>query len=227
MTNEEILKNLQKELEEETPKETKKTSEDNNHSKDEVKNGNENVFKKKKKNKKKKNKNRNVEEKSLISTLEEEAEKGDYITPEFVNFKESFLLNEKKKQFLLEYLVDYRIRNYTDIESDEYLLLKMKHPKLTTFVMQGSFQDLENGTPGFVYFLRPLYKEEFSFFNKNIGDYNEFYDEFIDYCLTTCIEYPKFDRESVKTIPAGRAITLFHYIKEISDLTKKFQIIEV
>ena len=39
--------------------------------------------------------------------------------------------------------------------------------------------------------------------------------------------YPEITDEEIKRLPAGRAIAMCHTVKVMSDLTKKFQIIEV
>jgi hypothetical protein len=221
-TNTEILDDLKKELEE-NKKEINENLQEN-----EIKNNN---FKKKKKKKKFKNKSienkENKEDSDDILRIKKEAEENFYLSTDFLSFKEDFLKDEKKRDFLTNALTVYRSKGFTDIDNDKYLELKMKNPSLVAFVMEASFDEIQTGITGHVYFIKPLYQDEYREFKANYGDEQNFSNEFLDFTLKKCILYPEITDEEIKRLPAGRAIAMCHTVKVMSDLTKKFQIIEV
>lgn len=224
-TNTEILDDLKKELE--NNKKEIKEVESENVQKDETKTNN---FKKKKKKNRFKNINKETKDKKDsddILRIKKEAEENFYLSTDFLSFKEDFLKDEKKRDFLTNALTVYRSKGFTDIDNDKYLELKMKNPSLTAFVMEASFDEIQTGITGHVYFIKPLYQDEYREFKANYGDEQKFPNEFLDFTLKKCILYPEITDEEIKRLPAGRAIAMCHTIKVMSDLTKKFKIIEV
>ena len=225
-SKEEILNELKEELKEKNVQETK--TEEN---KEEVK---VNIPFPKKKKKKKKFK-KNIEEKETsfkeqvqeeINEIKKEREENELLTPEFLSFKESFLKDEVKRDFLTNLLPGYRSKGYTDIDNDKYLLLKLKNPSLKAFVIEGSFDEIQVGILGHIYFIKPIYQEEYRKFKTEFGNEEEFPNEFLTFVLKNCIIYPEIKEEEIKIMPAGRSLSIFHTIKVMSDLTKKFHVIE-
>ena len=240
-TNEEILNNLKEELSKKS--ETKK---ENTEEVIETKNEeNKITFKKKKKKIKfKKNFSTNFskepteeelkiekeieDEKKLDEELlKKEIEDEFYLSEEFLSFKKSVLDNVVDRDFLVNVLPQYRSRGFTDISNDKYLALKMKNKSLKAFVMDASFDEVQNGINGNIYFIKPLYQNEYRDFKLEYEDENLHQTEFLEYTLKHCILYPEDAKNNIEQMPAGRSIAMFHIIKEMSDLNKKFQIIEV
>ncbi|WP_339061455.1 hypothetical protein [Fusobacterium polymorphum] len=225
-TNAEILDDLKKELEN-NKNEVKEVELNKDIPKNEIKNNN---FKKKKKKNKFKNTNNEIKDKKEtddVLRIKKEVEENFYLSTDFLSFKEDFLKNEKKRDFLTNALTIYRSKGFTDIDNDKYLELKMKNPSLVAFVMEASFDEIQTGITGHVYFIKPLYQDEYREFKANYGDEQQFPNEFLDFTLKKCVLYPEITDEEIKKLPAGRAIAMCHTIKVMSDLTKKFQIIEV
>lgn len=184
--------------------------------------------------KKKKNKNKNKFNKQPVPDFRNEEEKIQeevieklYNSTEFLDFKESILNDPNKRKFLIEQLPSLRSGGYTQLTNDEFLELKMNHPQLKAFVVDPSYDELSLGKSGTCYFIRPLYKEEYQEFLTTVGDYSSNVKEFQVFCLVTCVMHPKLEPDEIVKMPAGRSLSMYHIIKEMSDLNKKFQIIEV
>ena len=122
-TNTEILYYLKKELE--NNKKEIKEVESENVQKDEAKTNN---FKKKKKKNRFKNINKETKDKKDsddVLRIKKEAEENFYLSTDFLSFKEDFLKDEKKRDFLTNALTVYRSKGFTDIDNDKYLELKI------------------------------------------------------------------------------------------------------
>ena len=187
-------------------------------------------FKKRKK-KKFKNKKKNINKLPDLKTedekIKEEVVEKFYNSTEFLDFKESLLEDPVKRKFLIEQLPNLRSSSYTTITNDEFIELKMNHPQLKAFVVDPNYDEITLGKSGSCYFIRPIYKEEYQEFLKNVGDYSTHVEEFQLFCLLKCVMFPKLTEEEIIKMPAGRSLSMYHIIKEMSDLNKKFQIIEV
>lgn len=187
-------------------------------------------FKKRKK-KKFKNKKNNINKLPDLKTedekIKEEVVEKFYNSTEFLDFKESLLEDPVKRKFLIEQLPNLRSSSYTTITNDEFIELKMNHPQLKAFVVDPNYDEITLGKSGSCYFIRPIYKEEYQEFLKNVGDYSTHVEEFQLFCLLKCVMFPKLTEEEIIKMPAGRSLSMYHIIKEMSDLNKKFQIIEV
>ena len=187
-------------------------------------------FKKRKK-KKFKNKNNNINKLPDLRTenekIKEEVVEKFYNSTEFLDFKESLLEDPIKRKFLIEQLPNLRSSSYTTITNDEFIELKMNHPQLKAFVVDPNYDEITLGKSGSCYFIRPIYKEEYQEFLKEVGDYSTHVEEFQLFCLLKCVMFPKLTEEEIIKMPAGRSLSMYHIIKEMSDLNKKFQIIEV
>jgi hypothetical protein len=187
-------------------------------------------FKKRKK-KKFKNKKNNINKLPDLRTedekIKEEVVKKFYNSTEFLDFKESLLEDPVKRKFLIEQLPNLRSSSYTTITNDEFVELKMNHPQLKAFVVDPNYDEITLGKSGSCYFIRPIYKEEYQEFLKDVGDYSTHVEEFQLFCLLKCVMFPKLTEEEIIKMPAGRSLSMYHIIKEMSDLNKKFQIIEV
>ena len=187
-------------------------------------------FKKRKK-KKFKNKKNNINKLPYLKTederIKEEVVEKFYNSTEFLDFKESLLEDPVKRKFLIEQLPNLRSSSYTTITNDEFIELKMNHPQLKAFVVDPNYDEITLGKSGSCYFIRPIYKEEYQEFLKEVGDYSTHVEEFQLFCLLKCVMFPKLTEEEIIKMPAGRSLSMYHIIKEMSDLNKKFQIIEV
>lgn len=187
-------------------------------------------FKKRKK-KKFKNKKNNINKLPDLKTedekIKEEVVEKFYNSTEFLDFKESLLEDPIKRKFLIEQLPNLRSSSYTTITNDEFIELKMNHPQLKAFVVDPNYDEITLGKSGSCYFIRPIYKEEYQEFLKEVGDYSTHVEEFQLFCLLKCVMFPKLTGEEIIKMPAGRSLSMYHIIKEMSDLNKKFQIIEV
>ena len=187
-------------------------------------------FKKRKK-KKFKNKKNNINKLPDLRTedekIKEEVVEKFYNSTEFLDFKESLLEDPVKRKFLIEQLPNLRSSSYTTITNDEFIELKMNHPQLKAFVVDPNYDEITLGKSGSCYFIRPIYKEEYQEFLKEVGDYSTHVEEFQLFCLLKCVMFPKLTEEEIIKMPAGRSLSMYHIIKEMSDLNKKFQIIEV
>lgn len=187
-------------------------------------------FKKRKK-KKFKNKKNNINKLPDLKTedekIKEEVVEKFYNSTEFLDFKESLLEDPIKRKFLIEQLPNLRSSSYTTITNDEFIELKMNHPQLKAFVVDPNYDEITLGKSGSCYFIRPIYKEEYQEFLKEVGDYSTHVEEFQLFCLLKCVMFPKLAEEEIIKMPAGRSLSMYHIIKEMSDLNKKFQIIEV
>jgi|GEM_PF-1185234 hypothetical protein len=186
-------------------------------------------FKKKKKNKNKNkfNKQPNFDFRTEEEKIKDEAIEKLYNSTEFLDFKESILSDPNKRMFLIEQLPALRSNGYTKITNDEFLELKMNHPQLKAFVVDPNYDEISLGKSGVCYFIRPLYKEEYQEFLQKVGDYTSNLKEFQLFCLMNCVMHPKLEEEEIIKMPAGRSLSMYHIIKEMSDLNKKFQILEV
>ena len=210
-----------------------------NELKKELSEGSENLNKKnalaenfkKRKKKKFKNKKNNINKLPDLKTedekIKEEVVEKFYNSTEFLDFKESLLEDPVKRKFLIEQLPNLRSSSYTTITNDEFIELKMNHPQLKAFVVDPNYDEITLGKSGSCYFIRPIYKEEYQEFLKNVGDYSTHVEEFQLFCLLKCVMFPKLTEEEIIKMPAGRSLSMYHIIKEMSDLNKKFQIIEV
>lgn len=210
-----------------------------NELKKELSEGSENLNKKnapaenfkKRKKKKFKNKKKNINKLPDLKTedekIKEEVVEKFYNSTEFLDFKESLLEDPVKRKFLIEQLPNLRSSSYTTITNDEFIELKMNHPQLKAFVVDPNYDEITLGKSGSCYFIRPIYKEEYQEFLKEVGDYSTHVEEFQLFCLLKCVMFPKLTEEEIIKMPAGRSLSMYHIIKEMSDLNKKFQIIEV
>lgn len=210
-----------------------------NELKKELSEGSENLNKKnapaenfkKRKKKKFKNKKNNINKLPDLKTedekIKEEVVEKFYNSTEFLDFKESLLEDPIKRKFLIEQLPNLRSSSYTTITNDEFIELKMNHPQLKAFVVDPNYDEITLGKSGSCYFIRPIYKEEYQEFLKEVGDYSTHVEEFQLFCLLKCVMFPKLAEEEIIKMPAGRSLSMYHIIKEMSDLNKKFQIIEV
>lgn len=210
-----------------------------NELKKELSEGSENLNKKnalaenfkKRKKKKFKNKKNNINKLPDLKTedekIKEEVVEKFYNSTEFLDFKESLLEDPVKRKFLIEQLPNLRSSSYTTITNDEFIELKMNHPQLKAFVVDPNYDEITLGKSGSCYFIRPIYKEEYQEFLKEVGDYSTHVEEFQLFCLLKCVMFPKLTEEEIIKMPAGRSLSMYHIIKEMSDLNKKFQIIEV
>lgn len=210
-----------------------------NELKKELSEGSENLNKKnalaenfkKRKKKKFKNKKNNINKLPDLKTedekIKEEVVEKFYNSTEFLVFKESLLEDPVKRKFLIEQLPNLRSSSYTTITNDEFIELKMNHPQLKAFVVDPNYDEITLGKSGSCYFIRPIYKEEYQEFLKEVGDYSTHVEEFQLFCLLKCVMFPKLTEEEIIKMPAGRSLSMYHIIKEMSDLNKKFQIIEV
>jgi hypothetical protein len=210
-----------------------------NELKKELSEGSENLNKKnapaenfkKRKKKKFKNKKNNINKLPDLKTedekIKEEVVEKFYNSTEFLDFKESLLEDPIKRKFLIEQLPNLRSSSYTTITNDEFIELKMNHPQLKAFVVDPNYDEITLGKSGSCYFIRPIYKEEYQEFLKEVGDYSTHVEEFQLFCLLKCVMFPKLTEEEIIKMPAGRSLSMYHIIKEMSDLNKKFQIIEV
>ena len=210
-----------------------------NELKKELSEGSENLNKKnapaenfkKRKKKKFKNKKNNINKLPELKTedekIKEEVVEKFYNSTEFLDFKESLLEDPVKRKFLIEQLPNLRSSSYTTITNDEFIELKMNHPQLKAFVVDPNYDEITLGKSGSCYFIRPIYKEEYQEFLKEVGDYSTHVEEFQLFCLLKCVMFPKLTEEEIIKMPAGRSLSMYHIIKEMSDLNKKFQIIEV
>ena len=184
-----------------------------------------NHFKKKKK--KKNNINKTPDLRTDEEKIQDEVIEKAYNSTEFLDFKEELLNNPDKRKFLIEHLPNLRANGYTKITNDEFIELKMNNPQLKAFIVDPNYDEITLGKSGTAYFIRPLYKEEYQEFLETVGDYTDNLKEFQEFCLTRCVLNPKLSVEEIIKMPAGRSLSMYHIIKEMSDLNKKFQIVEV
>lgn len=183
---------------------------------------------KNKKKKKKKNRKPQINESTeLKENLTEEQKNKIIQDKKFEKFSEEFQKDPVKNGFLVNTLSDLRSRGYTDITNETYLLMKMQHPALKAIIIHPDYDDLQENRTGCVYFVKPMYIEEENEYLSTYPDRRVNPEIYVKYALTKCIVHPRITEEEVYTIPAGRGLVIFNTIKNISDLTKKFEIVEI
>ncbi|MGL5719150.1 hypothetical protein [Cetobacterium sp.] len=148
------------------------------------------------------------------------------VETEFEKFKKHMLEKQSMKE-LIDYLDFYRESDDTIFDTETLLQCKFLHPDIKIVSIEPNEIQEEHGILAKFWIVKPLYRKEYTDFTKLFGHRSEFPDEFIDYTVRNCVVYPKLEEEQFTKIPSGTVITLHHTIMSISDLNKKFKIIEV
>lgn len=185
-------------------------------------------IKKNKKRKTKYNKPPKMEQQKLFEVEEVKKENNPYETEKFLKFKEMFTDNQIVKDFMTS-LDLYRERGFNMFDTNDYFIkAKMEHPNCRAIIVEPSLADITVGKGGNVYIVKPMYKTEYTNFQKVIGDRTTHNEEFITYSLLQCTLYPENMTESdIEKIGAGTIITLYNTISNLSDFNKNFTVVEV
>ena len=169
--------------------------------------------------KKKKNKKK-------VDIVPEEYKEVDKIKTDFENFKEDFFKKENIKS-IISYIENYKEEDPDMFDSEILALCKYQHPGMKIVAIEPNEMQEELGVVTKFWIVKPLYRKEYTDFTKNYGHREEFPDEFVDFAIKKCLLHPILKDEEFNTLPSGTVITLHHTIMELSDLNKKFKIIEV
>lgn len=148
------------------------------------------------------------------------------IETEFEKFKKEFLQKKSIKE-LADYLDFYREEDPTVFDIDTIAKYKFEHPEIKIVSIEPNEMQEEHGILAKFWIVKPLYRKEYTNFTKLFGHREQFPDEFIDYTVRNCTLFPELSENEFTKLPSGTVITLHHTIMSISDLNKKFKIIEV
>lgn len=180
--------------------------------------------------KKKKQKNKPVKMEQQKSFDIELVKKNDdpYQQEEFLMFKEEFMKNQVVKDFMTS-LDLYRERKFNMFDNNDFFIkAKMEHPNCRAIIVEPSLSDISVGKGGNVYIVKPMYKKEYTTFQKLFGDRASHHEEFITYSILQSVLYPENITESdIEKMGAGTIITLYNTISNLSDFNKNFTVVEV
>lgn len=178
-----------------------------------------------------KNRRNKFKKQSKVVPVESESKdiKNDpYQEESFLKFKEMFMSNQIVKDFMTS-LDLYRERGFNMFENNDYFIkTKMDHPNCRAIIVEPSLSDIAVGKGGNVYIVKPMYKKEYTNFQKIVGDRSTHNEEFITYALLQCVLYPfNISESDIEKIGAGTIITLYNTISNLSDFNKNFTVVEV
>lgn len=181
-----------------------------------------------KKNKHNKNKQPVMEQQKLFDIEPVKKNNDPYQQEEFLVFKEEFMKNQIVKDFMTS-LDMYRERGFNMFESNDFFIkAKMEHPDCRAIIVEPSIADISVGKGGSVYIVKPMYKKEYTTFQKVVGDRASHNEEFITFALLECILYPeRITEPDIEKMGAGTIITLYNTISNLSDFNKNFTVVEV
>lgn len=170
----------------------------------------------------KKEEAQNIEESAVIENIKNIQDE------KFLQFKDLFLSNQIVKDFMVS-LNLYRERGFHMFDDNEYFIkAKYEHPNCRVVIVEPSLSDLTVGKSGHVYIVKPMYKKEYTTFQKLFGDRATHHEEFITYSLLQCTLYPENITENdIEKMGAGTIITLYNTISNLSDFNKNFTVVEV
>lgn len=152
--------------------------------------------------------------------------KVEHIKTDFEKFKDEFFSKESVKE-VIDYIEFYKEEDPTIFDKETLAKLKFEHPGMKIVMIEPNDIQEELGIQAKFWIVKPLYKNEYTNFTKTFGHREQFPDEFIDYTVKNCVVFPVLKDNEFEKISSGSVITLHHTIMEISDLNKKFKIIEV
>lgn len=184
--------------------------------------------KKNKKNRFNKNKQQTTEQQQKVDTEAVQINNDPYQQKDFLEFKEAFLKNQVVKDFMTS-LDLYRSRGFHIFDDNNFFIkAKMDHPNCRAIIVEPSLSDISVGKGGNVYIVKPMYKKEYTTFQKLFGDRATHHEEFITYSILQSVLYPENITESdIEKMGAGTIITLYNTISNLSDFNKNFTVVEV
>lgn len=150
-----------------------------------------------------------------------------YSNPKFKEFKAEFLKEEKNKT-LITFFDQMREDGAKIFENDFFIYQKMIDKHLKVILLEPSVDDIALGKKNRFFLVRPIYPNEYQSFITQFQSKEKYPDEYMKFIIETGVVYPTDIQEPYNlAYTSGEALTLFDTIINISDLNKRYRVIEV
>lgn len=169
-------------------------------------------------------------EEEQVDVEEDEAAKdilSPYDDPKFKEFKEEFFKSERNQTLIL-FFKELRDNGETIFEDDYFILQKMLNPKIQMIILEPSEGDIALGKKSVYYLIKPVTPKEYQNFIIKFQSKEKNPEEYMKFIIESGVIYPNNSKlEYNERYTSGEAITLYDTIVNISDLNKRYRIIEV
>lgn len=209
---------------------------------------NKSIFNEFKKNKNKKiiEDNSNVENKKEINTIKKDIVNSEikeekimnkdeenlkaynilYSNSKFKEFKESFIKDEKVKNLLL--LFDkLRSDGVKIFDNDFFIYQKMKDENIKLILMEPTTDDIMLNKKESMFLVKAIYPTEYQEFIKEYKSREANPVKFLEFVISKGVLYPTIKDDLNKSFTSGEVLSLYDTIINMSDLNKRYRVIEV
>lgn len=151
-----------------------------------------------------------------------------YENPTYKKFKEDFLNNDDNKQLII-FLDIQRSKGIEIFSDDFYIYNKMLHNSLKLIILEPTLDDTILGKRESIFLVKQIYPKEYREFIQKYRSREANPDKFQDFILDKGVLYPEHKpEEDINNLySSGEVISLFDVIINMSDLNKRYKVIEV
>ena len=174
----------------------------------------------------------NIETNEVVALEESENEDSTnrcnilYSNPKFKEFKEEYTKDEKVKNLIL--LFDkLRSDGVNIFDNDFFIYQKMKDPNIKLVLLENSYDDIMLNKKENIFLVKAIYHNEYQEFIKEYKSREANPVKFMEFVIEHGVLFPIDKNDINKKFTSGEVLSLYDTIINMSDLNKRYRIIEV
>lgn len=149
-----------------------------------------------------------------------------YSNKAFKLFKEEYLKDEKVKTLML--LFDKLRADGVEIfDNDFFIYQKMKDKNIKLVMLEPTYDDVMLNKKESIFLVKAIYPKEYQEYIKTYKSREADPIKFQEFVITKGVLFPVEKQDFNKTFTSGQVLSLYDTIINMSDLNKKYKIIEV